>query len=54
MDLNFSYDERTDSITIEGVKYHGDLFRKLGIAPVGSLIEIVAREDGVLTLKLHG
>jgi len=39
-------------MTIEGVKYSGGLLRGLGIIPVGKLIRIIAREDGVLTLRV--
>lgn len=39
-------------IEIEGVQYALELFKTLGIngAPVGSTLQIVKREDGVLTV----
>ena len=39
-------------MTIEGVKYSGALLRKLGVIPVGKLIRVIARTDGVLTLRV--
>lgn len=48
--LNFSYDEVTDVIEIEGVKYCGEYFRNLGVLPLGTNVRIVSREDGVLTV----
>jgi hypothetical protein len=50
--LRFDYDDERDVLTIEGVAYAGGLFRTLGLAPVGAKIEIVAREDDVLTVRL--
>ena len=46
-----SYDPVADVATIHGVKYSGELFRHLGLGPVGSAIRIVSRDDGVVTLK---
>lgn len=50
--LQFSYDEAADVLTVEGIRYSGDMFRILGgMMPVGETFEIVARADGVLTVK---
>lgn len=48
--LNFEYDEMTDVIIIEGVKYSGQLFRELGILPTGFAFEILERHDGIIVL----
>ena len=41
-------------IKICGIKYSMSLFRWCGLAPVGSVIEIIARsEDGMITLRKH-
>lgn len=48
--LAFSYDDQTDTLTVSGVKYAGELFRALGFGPVDSWIKIVKRDDGVLTI----
>jgi len=50
--LQFSYDEAADVLTVEGIRYSGDMFRMLGgMMPVGEAFEIVACADGVLTVK---
>ena len=53
--LNFSYDPATDVMTIEGIRYHGSLFRGLGFKeaiPIGSRIILEERgSDGVLVLR---
>jgi hypothetical protein len=50
--LAYTYDRETDVMTIEGIRYSGALLRELGVLPVGKLIRVVAREDGVLTLRV--
>lgn len=46
------YDPASDVLTIEGVRYSGVLFRGLGmIRPSDRPFQIVAREDGVITLR---
>lgn len=51
--LEFSYSGvATDILTIEGIKYAGEMFRQLGgMLPIHSMFELVAREDGVLTVR---
>jgi hypothetical protein len=43
--LKINHDEENDVVTIEGVKYSGDLFRSFaaGGLPVGTTFRIVAR-----------
>jgi hypothetical protein len=38
-------------LTIFGVRYDIEIFRHLGIGPIGSRVEIMAREDGMVTLR---
>ena len=41
-----------DIITINGVRYDGNLFRDLGAAlPVGELFRMVKRDDGVIYIE---
>jgi hypothetical protein len=46
-----SYDDQAQCFEIFGVRYAVDLFRNLGIGPVGATFRIMAREDGVVTLQ---
>lgn len=50
--LHFEYDDGRDILTIEAVAYSGVLFRTLGNdgPPVGTIVEITDRKDGVVTL----
>lgn len=49
--LKFEYDEQNDTITIEGIKYSGEIFRQLGgMLEVGALFQLMERENGVLTI----
>lgn len=54
--LKFHYDERTDTMEIEGQKYSGHFFRELGEEglPLGSLFRIVSRDYGVILERVHG
>jgi hypothetical protein len=38
-------------LTLYGIRYAIELFEHIGVGPVGSCIEIVSRDDGVVTLK---
>lgn len=40
-------------IVIEGIKYSYPLFRGLGGFPIGTLLRVVARTDGVLTIRSY-
>lgn len=48
--LSFEYDPHIDLATIEGVRYAGGFFRGLAILPVGTVVRIDKREDGVITV----
>lgn len=50
--LRFDYDAFTDILTIEGVKYSGELFRALGVDGLATdcWFRIVSREDGILSI----
>lgn len=49
--LAHSYDQYTDILTIEGTKYAGALFRSLSFAPIGAVLRVVNRQDGVITVE---
>lgn len=51
--IEMVYDRDRDIVTINGVKYAGAFFRSFGIhgAPVGSLLRIIKRDDGTLTVE---
>lgn len=49
--LSFSYDERTDVLTVEGIHYAGTLFRVFALAPVGTHVQIIERRDGDVVVK---
>ena len=51
--LDFEYDELRDIMTIEGMKYSGELFKAFaeGGLPVGEHLKIIKREDGVVTFQ---
>lgn len=51
--LRIEQDPSRDLVTIEGVKYAGELFRGLGNVGFkpGTLIRIEKREDGALTVR---
>ncbi len=38
-------------LVIYGVRYAREIFEHLGLGPVGSVVKIVQRKDGVLTLE---
>ncbi len=52
--LRVEYDELRDEVEIEGVRYAGDVFRYMGLAPVGSHLQIIGRADGVVSIKTFG
>lgn len=49
--LNYSYDAESDVLLIERIRYSGSLFRSFGIAPAGTVIQIIDRQDGMVTCK---
>lgn len=40
-------------IKICGIKYSMALFHWMGFAPLGTVIEVIAREDGSVTIRRH-
>ena len=49
--LNFSYDPVNDILTVEGIKYSGEMFRMLGFQlMVGGHFSLDERYDGILTV----
>jgi hypothetical protein len=50
--LAIAYDATTDVVTIEGIRYAGELFRGIGIGPTERWFKIVKREDGLVTLTV--
>jgi len=52
--LKFHYDAEKDIMEIEGIKYHGDLFRAWGqdeLLPIDVPFVIKKRTDGVLHIE---
>lgn len=49
--LTVRYDFRADELVVGGIRYSGELFRQFQLAPVGSILEIVERWDGVITVR---
>jgi hypothetical protein len=50
--MQFAYDPVDDVLTIEGIRYSGDLFRYFALeTPPGRWIRILKREDGRITLE---
>ena len=49
--LTITYDAGYDVLTVEGIRYAGDLFRQFGrFAKPGTVFQFVERNDGVVTL----
>ncbi len=42
-----------ETITIYGVVYARHVFRTLGLGPIGSLLRLEKREDGVITIHVY-
>lgn len=51
--LEVKYDLDRDVLVVDGMKYAGALFRSFALAPVGTLLRIEAREDGVVTVHQY-
>lgn len=51
--LKFDYDEDRDVLTIEGIAYHGSLFRAwaAGGLPIDEKFKIIRREDGTISIQ---
>lgn len=51
-ELEIKYDKQEDTLTIEGIKYSGEVFRNLGFwMPVGMKFMLVKRDNGVVTIQ---
>ena len=51
MKLDFSYDESNDILTVEGLKFSGDLFRRFSSSlPLGQPFMLLGRDGGVITI----
>ena len=45
--LQFDYDVASDILTVNGVKYTGEMFRSMALAPAGTWLRLDGRsEDG--------
>ena len=50
--LQYSYDAKTDIITIEGIRYHGDIFREFGFQlRVSHVFKLMNIKDTVITIQ---
>jgi hypothetical protein len=45
------YDEATQTLTIHGVKYAEELFRAFAFDCPGTMLRIVNRQDGTITVE---
>lgn len=51
MALEMSYDEASDILTIEGIRYAGELFRQFGkVMPLNTPLKLLSRDNGVLVV----
>lgn len=49
--LAIDYDGVSDIVTIEGIRYAGELFRQFGsVMPLNTPLKIIERTDGVLAI----
>jgi hypothetical protein len=46
-------DLAAETITLFGVKYALEIFRALGFAPLGTVLEVIERERGTVTVKRY-
>jgi hypothetical protein len=51
--LNVSIDTQKKKIVHNGKEITLDLFFALDVAPVGTSLEIVSNESGIVTVKVH-
>lgn len=52
--LEIEVDNVRDEISIEGIRYAGEVFRGMAWLPVGAVLKIVQREDGVVAMHWVG
>jgi hypothetical protein len=45
-----SFDPVTDCLTVEGIRYDGQMFRNVARWAIGSQYRIIKREDGIVTM----
>jgi hypothetical protein len=45
------YDERSQTLTIHGVKYAEEMFRAFAFDCPGTMLRIINREDGAVTIE---
>lgn len=53
MSLGIDYDEDRDVVTIDGILYSGEFFRQFGSAKMGTVLRIVQRMDGVVSVAVQ-
>ena len=46
-----TYDPQNKVVTIDGLKFARELFEMLATSAIGSVVQIVKRENGVITLR---
>lgn len=51
MSIKLEYDGASDTLTIEGVKYAGDVFRSFAVMKLGTWMRIESRTGGVLHVR---
>ena len=51
--LRIEYDESIDLLKVDGIRYAGTLFRGFCNLPIGTLMRIEKREDGVITVRSY-
>lgn len=53
--LKVEYNPSLDILTVEGIAYHGYVFRSLGLSPLRAdeVFRVVKREDGIVTLQSY-
>jgi hypothetical protein len=49
--LSFSYDASVDILTVEGVRYKGDVFRKLAEPEDGYFYQLRQKTNGVVVIE---
>jgi hypothetical protein len=50
-DISIRYDFVHDVLTVQGVRYAGELLRMFRVMRPGTVLEVIVRDDGVLTVR---
>lgn len=52
--MHIEYDPPTDILTIDGKRYHADLFRSFALGPSGpdEVLKLIKRKDDVVAIQL--